>query len=107
MPIVLAATRQVNGRAQKIIVSGDADFMSNAELLRSNPQTANFRFTTEIFRWFSNNAFPVDTYKAPQTDDRLLIDAEGVKTLKWGLLGLLPALIALGVTALLVIRNRR
>jgi ABC-2 type transport system permease protein len=107
MPIVLAATRQANGKAQKIIVSGDADFMSNSELLRSNPQTSNFRFTTEIFRWFSNNAFPVDTYKAPQTDDRLLIDAEGVKTLKWGLLGLLPALIALGVTALLVIRNRR
>lgn len=107
MPVVLAVTRQIKGKLQKIIVSADADFMSNAELLRSNPKTANFLFTTEMFRWFSNNAFPVDTYKMPQKDGRLLIDAKGVSRLQWLLVGLLPAMIAIGVCILLVVRNRR
>lgn len=107
LPVVLAVTRAVNGKQQKIIVAADADFMSNAELLRSNPQTSNFRFTTQVFRWFSNNAFPIDTYRTPDKDDALHIDAAGVSRLKWILMGLLPGLLAAGVAVLLIYRNRR
>ncbi|HEY0176764.1 MAG TPA: DUF4350 domain-containing protein, partial [Pedobacter sp.] len=43
-PVVLALSRKVKGKEQKIIVSGDADWMSNGELgmNRNEVQAANF-----------------------------------------------------------------
>lgn len=106
-PVTVALTREHKGRQQRIIVSADADFMSNAELLRSNIRTANFLFMTEIFRWFTYGVFPVDTSRPPLTDKELRINAAGVNYLKIGLTGLLPGLIVAGVTLMLVRRKRR
>jgi ABC-2 type transport system permease protein len=36
LPAVLGLSRMINGRQQKIVVTGDADFLSNAELARFN-----------------------------------------------------------------------
>lgn len=106
-PVVLALNRKVNNKNQRIIVAGDADFMSNSELLRSNPQTGNFTFLMALYKWFSYNEFPVDVYREQPTDDRILVNASQVRTLKWVLLGVLPALIAAGVALFLIRRARR
>lgn len=106
-PMTVALTREHNGRQQRIIVSADADFMSNAELLRNNIRTANFLFTTELFRWFTYGLFPVDTSRPPLTDSDLRIGATGVNYLKMGLVGFLPALIVAGVVIMMIRRKRR
>ncbi|MVT09326.1 Gldg family protein [Chitinophaga tropicalis] len=106
-PLAVALTRKHNGREQKIIVSGDADFMSNSELLRSNVQSANFIFTTELFRWFTYGEFPIDTSRPPLKDDQLFIDASGVERLRWLLAVIFPGIIVVAVTVMLIRRKRR
>ncbi|WP_343673818.1 DUF4350 domain-containing protein [Chitinophaga sp.] len=102
-PVAVAFTK---GK-QRILVAGDADFMSNSELLRSNIQTGNFTFLMNLFNWFSYKEFPVDVYRAPSKDDQVWVSAAGVNVIKWILLGLLPGLIAVIVTTILVRRQRR
>lgn len=106
-PVMVALTRQTGEKEQRIIVSGDADFMSNAELLRSNIQTGNFTFLMELFHWFSAGEFPLDTYREETTDDGVKLTAKGVDTMKWLLAGGLPLLVIAGVATMLIRRNRR
>src|SRR5690606_15323105 len=49
IPVVLALTRNINNKEQKIIISGDADFMSNGELGRQNLSNKNADFVLKIF----------------------------------------------------------
>ena len=101
----LALTRTINGKQQRIIVTGDADFMSNAELKRMG-RTANFEFNTALFGWFTYGAFPIDSSRPPAPDTRLRLSASGLSELKWLFLGILPALL-LAAAALLLIRRKR
>ena len=57
----IGLTRTINGRQQRIVVTGDVDFLSNAELGRIYAQDGQFRFHTALFSWFSNGEFPIDT----------------------------------------------
>ncbi|BAV08918.1 ABC-2 type transport system permease protein [Filimonas lacunae] len=106
-PVLVGLTREVNHKQQRIIVAGDADFMSNSELLRANIQTGNFTLLMEMYKWFTYNEFPVDVYRKPSTDDAILVSAKGVNRLKWWLVGILPALLAAAVALLLMRRARR
>lgn len=103
-PIVLSLSRTIKGKSQKIMVSGDADFMSNAELL--HPRGFNEYFISTIFNWFSDGAFPINTNRARTTDDNILFSRKQIATVKTMLLGVIPALIiALG--AVVLIRRKR
>lgn len=106
-PVVIALTRNINKKEQRILVSGDADFMSNAELLRSNIQTGNFTFMMELFRWFSFDDFPVDTYREPSTDNGILTNDSGVSMITWLLLVVLPGIVVIAVAIMLLRRKRR
>lgn len=103
----LAITRTIGARQQKIIVMGDADFMSNAELARRNTKTANFTFTGELFKWFSDGAFPIDTKRPETTDNRLLITRDGIYMLRITLLVLVPAILLITASVLLIRRMRK
>ncbi|WEK35602.1 MAG: Gldg family protein [Candidatus Pseudobacter hemicellulosilyticus] len=108
-PLVTAlqATRTVNGRQQRIIITGDADYMSNAELGRQNIKTANFKFNTAVFGWFSEGQFPIDTSRPPSQDNYLNYTGKALKTMKWIVIGVLPGILALGATLLLIRRKRK
>lgn len=99
-PIVLALSRQ----QQRIIVSGDADFMSNAEL--AHPRGLNQIFVNNMFKWFSAGAFPLDINRPVMTDDNILLNRKQLASLKMVLLFIIPALlIALG--AFILISRKR
>jgi ABC-2 type transport system permease protein len=99
-PVVLALTR----KQQKIIITGDADFMSNAEL--AHPRALNQIFVNSIFKWFSDGEFPLEISRPVMTDDKLLLNRKQIASLKMVLLILVPALlIALG--AFVLIRRKR
>lgn len=105
IPLVVALTRNINGKFQKIIVAGDADFMGNAELSRGGSGT--FQFMTDIFSWFSNYEFPIDTTRPENTDKKITINANQVFINKIVFIGLFPLLIILSAAFILIRRNRR
>ena len=57
---MLALTRNVGDREQRIFVLGDVDCISNAELLMSRVgmKTSNFSLITGMFRWLSYWGIP-------------------------------------------------
>ncbi|MBB4801633.1 ABC-2 type transport system permease protein [Flavobacterium nitrogenifigens] len=105
IPLVTALTRNINGKTQKIIIAGDADFMGNAELSRGGSGT--FQFVTDIFSWFSNSEFPIDTTRPEHTDNKITINANQVFINKIVFIGLFPLLIILSGAFILIRRNRR
>lgn len=107
MPVALAVTRKVKSKEQKIIIMGDADFMSNAEFSRSQPQNENWGFAITLFKWFSNGAFPIDTTRPKPTDNHILISRSGISWLKIIFLGMLPGILALTGASTLIMRKRK
>jgi len=107
LPAVLGLSRTINGRQQKIVVAGDADFLSNAELARFNLQTCNFDFSTGIFSWFTNGEFPIDSSRPPAKDNHLDLTDSGLTLLKVLLMGILPGLLLILGSILLIRRKRK
>jgi len=103
----VALTRKVNGREQRIVVTGDADFMSNGELQRTSIQTANFIFNTALFRWLSNGEFPIDTSRPDSKDKRVNVTSDQVDRLRILFIWVLPALLLIFGTILLIRRKRK
>jgi len=107
IPTALALSRPWNGREQRIVVLGDADVMSNAELSRRNVKTDNFRFVTALFGWFTYGQFPVDTSRPHSKDNSLTISAAGLSFLKLLFLWILPEALFLFCIILLIRRKRK
>lgn len=103
----IGLTRTIHGRQQRIVVTGDADFLSNAELGRYMPRTANFDFGTALFSWFSNGQFPIDTSRPPSKDKKITLTSGGMVFLKWLLLGTLPGILLIAGSILLIRRKRK
>ncbi len=107
LPTALGLTRTINGKEQRIVVTGDADFLSNAELGRGAPRHANFYFNTAVFGWLSGGEFPIDTSRPESKDNRLRMSNAGMNLLKALLLGILPGLLLVLGTVLLIRRKRK
>lgn len=105
-PLAVSLTRKVNAKEQRIVISGDADFMANAELQRFNLRTANFVFNTGIFSWLNYGKFPITTYRPPATDTRLLITKDEVLPLRILFIWILPGIL-LACGSILLIRRKR
>jgi ABC-2 type transport system permease protein len=106
-PTALALTRNVNGKEQRILVTGDADFLSNIELGRSFPRSGNADFYQGFLGWFSYGKFPIDPIRLSPTDNSLKITGDGVPVVKWIMLGLIPGILLLMGTILLIRRKRK
>jgi len=100
-------SRTVNNREQRIVVMGDADFLSNQELGRYNPRTVNFNFNTALFGWFTYGAFPIDSSRPNSKDNRLNLDKDSFRWLKIACIGILPGLLLALGTILLIRRKRK
>ncbi|MBS1663042.1 MAG: Gldg family protein [Bacteroidetes bacterium] len=107
LPAIVSLTRTIKGKQQRIIVSGDADFLSNSELGRHNPRTSNFVLSTGVFSWLSYGAFPIDSFRPKGPDTRMNLTSKGLLWLKIFLLGILPGLVLIGGSILLIRRKRK
>ncbi|WP_269235894.1 Gldg family protein [Flavobacterium flavigenum] len=105
VPLVVALTRTIHGKSQKIIVAGDADFMGNAELSRGGSGT--FQFVTDIFSWLTNYEFPIDTTRPGKIDKKITVSSNQVFIGKILFIALFPLLIILSGAFILIRRNRR
>ncbi|TKC59147.1 ABC transporter [Pedobacter hiemivivus] len=100
----LSLTRNINGKEQRIVVTGDADFLSNTELGR--PRSVNFLFNTAVFSWLNYSKFPIDTFRPEAEDKRINLTKDQVNRLRIIYIWILPSIIfAFG--AILLIRRKR
>jgi ABC-2 type transport system permease protein len=106
-PTVVALTRTINGKEQRIVVSGDADFMSSGESKRYGIKNCNFIFNTALFSWLSYGEFPIDTSRPPSKDNRMKVSTEQIKFQKIIFIWILPALVLALATILLIRRKRK
>jgi ABC-2 type transport system permease protein len=81
--------------------------MNNAESRRRTPRSINFAFVTELFKWFSDGEFPIDTTRPEPQDNRILMNSARLTWIRWAWMGILPSLIALSVSWILIARKRR
>lgn len=107
VPVALALSKKVSNKEQKIMILGDADFMSNSELSRQNMQTVNPEFTLKIFKWFSNGEYPVEITRPDPIDNKIKITERGVGWMKILLIGILPLCIGLSGGLILISRKRK
>jgi ABC-2 type transport system permease protein len=107
LPTAVGLTRMVGAKQQRIVVVGDADFLSNAELSRSNLRTCNFDFSTALFSWFDNGEFPIETSRPPSEDNHFNLTSNGLTMLKWFYMGILPGVLLVFAAILLVRRKRK
>lgn len=96
-PVVVALSRKVNGKEQRILIAGDADCISNGELTRAREgiRTANFSLATELFRWLAQDEFPVTLSRLSSRDNHLRLARKDMPWLKFGSMGVLPCLLVL------------
>ncbi|MFY0255353.1 Gldg family protein [Chitinophaga sp. 30R24] len=104
--LAMALERKMQNKTQRIIVAGDADFMSTGELSRRQPSTWNQAFITELFRWFTYGDFPVNTGSIPSRDT-IDTDDTGILYMRSFFFGVLPASLLTFATVLLIFRKRR
>jgi len=102
----VSMTRKINNKEQRIIITGDADFMANAELQRFNLNAANFVFNTALFSWLSNGEFPIDSSRPGPEDTTILLSKAQVKFLRIIYVWVSPGLL-LAFGAILLIRRKR
>jgi ABC-2 type transport system permease protein len=103
----LALTRKTNGKQQRIIISGDADLLSNAELIRYKPSVSNFEFSTALFSWLDYGEFPVNTLRPDANDNRVTVSTDHVAFLKIVYIYLIPGLILIFAAIFLIRRKRK
>jgi ABC-2 type transport system permease protein len=107
---MLALTRKFdNGRTQRIVVSGDADWLSNREMntIHSNIRTINSPMSQILFTWMSNDYVPLKMNRPDFEDKYVDFPYEHFKTLRMLLYFILPLVVLLGGLTICAIRKRK
>ena len=104
--LALSLKRKAKGKNQRIVISGDSDFMSNGEIRRFNITNRNSKYTTQLFRWLSNDQFPIDISRKEPIDNKIKIEQQGIWYLKLFFMLVLPLTLGIGGTVLLIKRKR-
>lgn len=96
-PVLAGLQRMVGERRQRIVVGGDADWLSNGELFRVRDgfSNGNFRLQQGIFKWLCGEKYPLElTYKQP-IDNHISLRQRDVARVKMVALGGYPLIILL------------
>jgi ABC-2 type transport system permease protein len=70
-------------------------------------RTANFVFNVGIFSWLNYGKFPINTYRPPAIDTRMLVTKDQVRPLRLLLVWVLPGLLLVAGSVLLIRRKRK
>ncbi|MDO4770410.1 Gldg family protein [Porphyromonas sp.] len=105
--LAIALTRQVGERTQKIIVAGDADCISNGEVMRERPgvKAFNYYMILGAFDWFSDGEVPIDVRRPDSPDKHMELSDATVTWARVVFVWLIPGLMFL--TALFIWLRRR
>ena len=98
--VALALSRQTGKKEQRIVVAGDADFMSS---MRGGTQG----YGQNYLSWMSYESFPITVESIPPIDTLLSVSLKAAKTQKIILVWILPALVLILGTVILLRRKRQ
>ena len=108
-PTIVALSRKVGNREQKILLTGDADCISNVELFKSREEieSGNFYIILGSLAWLSDGEAPVDVRRPKSIDNRLFLGKMGVKVtdilFKW----FIPIVLLIGAIFVAIRRRGR
>lgn len=96
-PLVLALSRKIGEREQKIMILGDADCLSDGELTRGRNlmgyRPGNYVLIQAGFYWLSDGEVPVDIRRPYAIDNKLTVGQTGAEFLDYALMGVFPGLL--------------
>lgn len=101
----VSLSRTIHNKEQRIIVTGDADFMNNKEVNRYG--TANFVFCTGSFRWLTGGEYPIDASRPAAKDKRINVTLSEAEVLRIVYIWIVPGLLLAFGTILLIRRKRK
>ena len=105
-PTIVALSRKVGNREQKILLTGDADCISNSEFNRRvNVRTSNYTLITGSFFWLSDNEVPIDVRRPEFPDNGIYIGSVGEKVIKGIYMVIIP-LLFMGLGIFIWIRRK-
>lgn len=99
LDVLKAFTRKINGHEQRIIVGGDADFMSTLR--------ANKGFCRSLFAWLADGRAPVYLPRPKPLDVFMRINNQQAELFKFILVWIIPGGLTLLAAILLIRRKRR
>jgi ABC-2 type transport system permease protein len=108
-PTVIALSKDINGKKQKIIVTGDADFLSNGQLFQTHEviRAGNYNFIPAAFEWLSDGIAPVDDHRPDGIDNDLNISDRSWKIYSVILRWIFPLILILIACIIYVRRKSR
>lgn len=108
-PLIVTLERKVGEKEQRIILSGDADCISNEELTggRTGLQASNYSLITGGFRWLSYDEFPINTQRMNPIDNDISLDKSARKWIKWVWIGLFPGIFVFLGVMIMMKRKRK
>ncbi len=106
-PVALSLTRKIKGKEQRILVTGDADFLSNARVYQADIPAVNGSIAGPVFGWFAQHTFPIAISYIPAKDSAIKLSENAIKIMKIIYLWLIPGLMFAFGTILLIRRKRK
>ncbi|MDR1720733.1 MAG: Gldg family protein [Dysgonamonadaceae bacterium] len=85
----LQLIRQQNGKPQRMLIMGDADFLSNGESnnYRQGVLIDNDLFIKEMMMWLTDHEFPIDDRRPRSPDDAIYVSVESIPAVKTAIIG--------------------
>lgn len=107
--LVLALSRTMGDKTQKILISGDADCISNGELTRQRPGLSAFNYYMVLgaFDWLSDGEAPVDVRRPDSPDNDMVISESSVSVVSFLFVWLMPGLMLLAAIFIWLRRRGR
>lgn len=106
--LVVALERNINGKEQRILISGDADCIANAEDVRNTYyRKINDEFRTSALRWMTNDKFPVYASYPGRKDNKYKLP-KGIRSVNKIATGYaIGTLLIIGAIVIIVRRKRK
>ena len=105
--LAVTVERLEDGSTQRIVVIGDADFMSTATRSIRDPQRrTNPEFINSVFGYLANGEYPIDTSRPLPLDISISIDLRDIELFRIVFFGLLPVLLLVSGSWIILQRRR-
>ena len=104
---VLALSREINNKEQKIMILGDADCISNGELSmhRRGISASNYTVIMGGFYWMSDNEVPIDVRRPTPPDNVIYLNEAKIGTWQVLMTWILPGILLM-ISIFIWIRRR-
>jgi len=106
--VLLTMKRKIGDKEQRIVISGDSDFIANEALTSqfTGISASNYSIINGSFRWLSYEQFPIDTKRAETIDSRLRLPKGCRSIINWSCMGIFPLCI-MGLGIVTIFRRQR